>query len=151
MAHQFYLFGCGIIGLISWILFNLISMQSLAKKANAHFNWIAVLKDDFLKILSNILSIIALLACWKGISNLVHFLQEPDVDKAFFILWGGFGGEILNRAMAGYRSKVLKIIDEKTNLADSNCDTADSLPQVFEGPGAIPPGGGPKPPTKPEE
>lgn len=138
------LFGCGLIGLASWILFNLISMQSLAKKANAHFNWWSVLKDDFLKILSNILSIIALMACWKGISGLVHFLQEPDVDKAFFILWGGFGGEILNRAMAGYRSKVLKIIDEKTNLADSNCDATEELPQPLMD--SNPPPDKPRPP-----
>ena len=110
---------CFFIALLGSLLqttFKMRSMQIKAKLANLEFSVKQYLKDDWIVLSGNIITIIM---CLFFISEVTNIKPEVmDYLKIGFAFIGYTGSDVLNRVFSVANKKLNSAIDYKTNIAD---------------------------------
>jgi hypothetical protein len=117
-------FLCGLLGICANMLLSLRSLKEKARVANEPFNAWQSIKTDFLSLC---LSFVAILIYLAVLTEVLDY--KPNIGpwvKALSVTIGGLGAWICELAFGEAKKRILRVIDEKTNIADSITGTASS-------------------------
>lgn len=114
MSTTIILFLCGVLGIIYADVRKIISLRRKGSTINYKFTALDYLRMDWDIILSQFLSIVVAVICWKYFSE----KEWAKYGEGIFITFGVIGTELLNTFWSRAEKHVIKMIKDFTNKAD---------------------------------
>lgn len=110
--------GLTTLGMLMDIFFNRVpKLKDRCKAYNVPFSLKIYFKEDWLSFIQQGL----LMGAFLSVSAVIMRVFQVPIDYMYFlcIVGGAYGTNILNKRYSAFGEKLLKIVDEKTNISDA--------------------------------
>ena len=119
----------GLLGILLQILIKMNSLKSKSKSANLKFSAKEFFADDWITIM---ISVLVVVVCIVLLDEILRF--KPSIQawiKFGFFFVGYTGSSILLYALGKTESKIMAIIDAKTNVSDTVTGGTSSVAETL--------------------